>query len=161
MRRLRELELATTLQDIAKATRTSVSTVTRVLAKGAHASRISPTTRQRVVETAHRLGYRPTIVARSLRTRRSHTIALLVSDIANPFFAQIASLIEQSLHRHGYSLTLCNSGEEPQREIDYLQLLRQKAIDGMIVVPLARSKKALAQLVPSDVPLVLLDRPIP
>jgi LacI family transcriptional regulator len=153
--------LAATLQDIAKATRTSVSTVSRVLAGGTVSSRISPLTRQRVTEAAARLGYRPNLVARSLRTRRSHTVALLVSDIANPFFGQIGSLIEQSLHRHGYSLMLCNSGEDPEREAEYLQLLRQKSIDGLIVVPLARTKKALTQHLPSDLPLVVLDRPIP
>jgi LacI family transcriptional regulator len=153
--------LAATLQDIANATRTSVSTVSRVLAGGVVSSRISNITRQRVIEAASRLGYRPNLVARSLRTRRSNTIALLVSDIANPFFGQIGSLIEQALHRHGYSLMLCNSGEDPDRESEYLQMLRQKAIDGMIVVPLARSKRALTQHLPAGIPLVILDRPIP
>lgn len=153
--------MAATLQDIANATRTSVSTVSRVLAGGNVSSRISQLTRQRVMEAAQRMGYRPNLVARSLRTRRTHTVALLVSDIANPFFAQIASLIEQSLHRWGYSLMLCNSGEQADRENEYLQLLRQKAIDGLIVVPLARTKKALAQQLPDNLPLVVLDRPIP
>jgi LacI family transcriptional regulator len=152
--------LPATLQDIAKATHTSVSTVSRVLAGGAVSRRISQATRERVVETANRLGYRPNLVARSLRTRRSNTVALLVSDIANPFFGQICSLIEQSLHRRGYSLILCNSGEDVERELEYLKLLRQKAIDGLIVVPLARTKKALMQHLPAELPLVVLDRPI-
>ena len=97
-----------TLTDIAKATNTSVSTVSRVLAGGTVSQRISPETRARVREAASRLGYKPNLLARSLRTRRSHTVALLVSDIANPFFGRLASLIEQSLHGHGYSLILCN-----------------------------------------------------
>lgn len=125
------------------------------------AQRISPATRERVIEAAKRLGYRPNLVARSLRTRQSKTIALLVSDIANPWFGQIASLIEQSLHRHGYSLLLCNSGESPEVEAEYLQLLPQRGIDGLIVVPLARSRKALLQHLPESLPLVALDRAIP
>lgn len=150
-----------TLQDIADQTRTSISTVSRVLSGGPLARRISHATRQRVLEAARIAGYRPNLIARSLRTRRSNTIALLVSDIANPWFGQIARLIEQSLHRHGYSLMLCNSGEELASEAEYLRLLPQKGIDGLIFVPLIRSKKALMDLLPASLPVVVLDRPIP
>ncbi len=153
--------MATTLQDIADATRTSVSTVSRVLAGGEMARRISAATRQRVTEAAQRLGYRPNLVARSLRTRRTHTVGLLVSDIANPWFGQLASLIEQSLHRHGYSLILGNSGEDPEVEKTYLRLMPQRGIDGLIVVPLARSRRALMELLPAQLPLVVLDRAVP
>jgi LacI family transcriptional regulator len=132
-----------------------------VLAGGNGAKRISEATRTRVLEAARRLGYRPNLVARSLRTRRSHTVALLVSDIANPWFGQIASLVEQSLHRHGYSLMLCNSGEDVEREAEYLRLLPSKGIDGLILVPLTRTKKALLDQLPPNLPLVVLDRPIP
>ncbi len=150
-----------TLQTIAKETHTSVSTVSRVLAGGTVSRRISEKTRDRVRAAADRLGYRPNLVARTLRTRKSNTVALLVSDIANPFFAQIASLIEQSLHRHGYSLMLCNSGEDDAREAEYLQLLGQKAIDGLILVPIVHTRKALHDRLPRGVPAVLLDRPVP
>src|SRR5476651_789798 len=98
------MTVATTLVDIAKATSTSVSTVSRVLAGGVIANRISKETRERVQAAAEKLDYRPNLVARTLRTRRSNTIALLVSDIANPFYAQIASLVERRLYQHGYSL---------------------------------------------------------
>lgn len=153
--------MSPTLTDIAKATNTSVSTVSRVLAGGAVAQRISPETRARVREVASRMGYKPNLLARSLRTRRSHTVALLVSDIANPFFGRLASLIEQSLHGHGYSLVLCNSGEDPELEKEYLTLLPQKGIDGLILVPLIRTKKALEELIPPNLPVVVIDRPIP
>ncbi len=150
-----------TLSDIARETRTSVSTVSRVLAGGVLANRISDATRRRVREAAHRLGYRPNLIARSLRTRQSHTVALLVSDIANPWFGQIAKLVENSLHRHGYSLMLCNSSGDADRESEYLRLLPQKGIDGLILVPMLRTRKALYDYIPPDLPLVILDRPIP
>lgn len=149
-----------TLHDIAKETHTSISTVSRVLSKTS-AARISEATRTRVLDVAHRLGYRPNLVARSLRTRRSNTVALLVSDIANPWFGQMASLIEQSLHHHGYSLMLCNSGEDPELELEYLRLLPSKGIDGLILVPVLRTRKSLMDLVAPSLPLVILDRPIP
>ena len=150
-----------TLVDIAKETHTSVSTVSRVLAGGIIANRISKETRERVQLVANKLGYRPNLVARTLRTRRSNTIALLVSDIANPFYAQIASLVERRLHQHGYSLVLCNSGENSTREVEYLQLLIQKAIDGLILVPITVDREHLMQQIPAKLPLVILDRPIP
>jgi LacI family transcriptional regulator len=149
-----------TLVDIARETRTSVSTVSRVLSGGAMANRISKETRQRVKAAADRLGYRPNLLARSLRTRRTYTIALLISDIANPFFGLLGSLIERSLAHHGYSLMLCNSAEDMEKESDYLRMVAAKGIDGLIVVPLARSKKQLMEFVPERLPLVVLDRPI-
>lgn len=152
--------VSATLVDIARETGTSISTVSRVLAGGPGASRISDATRQKVVEAANRLGYRPNLVARSLRTRRSNTVALMVSDIANPWFGQIASLVEQSLHRHGYSLMLCNSEEDPDLEIEYLQLLPSKGIDGLILVPMIRDARTLREMLPANLPLVILDRPV-
>jgi LacI family transcriptional regulator len=153
--------MAPTLVDIARETNTSVSTVSRVLSGGAMANRISKETRDRVKDAAERLGYRPNLLARSLRTRRTYTVGLIVSDIANHFFGQIGSLIERSLARHGYSLMLCNTGEDIQRETDYLRMMTAKGIDGLILVPLTRSKKALHQYIPESLPLVILDRPIP
>ena len=149
-----------TLVDIAKRTNTSVSTVSRVLAGGAVAQRISADTRSRVTAAAKAMGYRPNLLARGLRTRKSNTIALLVTDFANPWYGQIASLVEEGLHRHGYSMMLCNSGEDPAREAEYLQMLPQKGIDGLILVPLVRTKRALHEFVPPDLPIVILDRPI-
>ena len=152
--------MSTTLHDIARETKTSVSTVSRVLSGGAMANRISKATRERVLEAANRLGYRPNLLARGLRTRKTHTVALLVSDIANPFFGQIGSLIERALAKHGYSLMLANSAEDPEREADYLKLITQKGIDGLILVPLLKSRSTLMKYVPEGLPLVILDRPI-
>ena len=148
-----------TLIDIARETDTSVSTVSRVLAGGKVAQRISEETRARVLEAAKRLGYRPNLLARSLRTRKSNTIAMLVPDIGNPFYARIASYIEQLLYPQAYSLLVCNSGETGQREEEYLEMLPRKGIDGLIVVPLAQTKENLLHHISKDMPLVILDRP--
>jgi DNA-binding LacI/PurR family transcriptional regulator len=150
--------LPATLIDIARETNTSVSTVSRVLAGGSVAQRISEETRARVLEAANRLGYRPNLLARSLRTRKSNTIAMLVPDIGNPFYARIASYIEQHLYPHGYSLLVCNSGETGQREAEYLEMLPRKGIDGLIVVPLAQTNQNIPQYVAKGLPLVTLDR---
>lgn len=149
-----------TLQDIAKAANTSVSTVSRVLAGGANARRISVETRTRVAAAAEQLGYRPNLLARSLRTRRSHTVALLVSDISNPFFGELGVCVERQLHKYGYSMILCNSGEDAALERDYLRLLPQKGIDGLIMVPVLSSADELRRAVRGDMPVVVVDRPI-
>jgi DNA-binding LacI/PurR family transcriptional regulator len=149
-----------TLIDIARETNTSVSTVSRVLAGGAVSKRISRETRERVSAAARRMGYRPNLLARSLRTRKTNTIALMVEDIANPFFGQIASLVEVKLHAHGYSLMLCNTGFDPAHEAEYLQLVPQKGIDGLIIVPISTTKTALDEALPPGMPLVVLDRPV-
>jgi DNA-binding LacI/PurR family transcriptional regulator len=153
--------LPATLIDIARETNTSVSTVSRVLAGGAVAQRISEETRARVLDAATRLGYRPNLLARSLRTRKSNTIAMLVPDIGNPFYARIASFIEQRLHPHGYSLLVCNSGETGQREAEYMEMLPRKGIDGLIVVPLSQCKDDLLGHLAKGLPLVILDRACP
>jgi LacI family transcriptional regulator len=150
----------TTLHDIAKVANTSISTVSRVLAGGAVARRISVETRGRVAAAAEQLGYRPNLLARSLRTRRSHTVALLVSDISNPFFGRLGVCIEQQLHKHGYSLIVCNSGEDAALERDYLRLLPQKGIDGLIMVPILSTAEELRSAIRNDLPLVAVDRPI-
>src|SRR5688500_17411072 len=111
-------QMSPTLEDIARETKTSESTATRLITGSTMANRISKATRDRVREVADRLGYRPNLLARSLRTRKTNTIALLVSDIANPFFGQIGSQIERGLAKHGYSLMLCNSAEDAKREAD-------------------------------------------
>jgi LacI family transcriptional regulator len=153
--------MSPTLVDIARETNTSVSTVSRVLSGGAMANRISKDTRERVQAVADRLGYRPNLLARSLRTRKTHTVALLVSDIANPFFGQIGSLIERALALRGYSLMLCNTAEDADKEAAYLRMIAAKGVDGLILVPLLRTKDALTQSLPAGLPLVILDRPIP
>jgi DNA-binding LacI/PurR family transcriptional regulator len=130
-----------------------------VLAGGTVAQRISEETRARVLDAAKRLGYRPNLLARSLRTRKSNTIAMLVPDIGNPFYAKIASFIEQRLYPQGYSLLVCNSGETGQREAEYLEMLPRKGIDGLIVVPLSQTKENLLQHISQDLPLVIVDRP--
>ena len=153
--------MSATLTDIARATNTSVSTVSRVLAGGAVSKRISKETRERVTAAAQKMGYRPNLIARSLRTRRSHTVAFLCGDIANPFYSAIASSIEVKLHAAGYSLMLCNTAGSAEREAEYLRLLPQRAVDGLIITPRTRTRKGLFQDLPESLPVVVLERPSP
>jgi LacI family transcriptional regulator len=136
-----------TIDDVAEMAGVSYQTVSRVINDKPE---VSPTTRARVQQVISTLGYRPSRVARSLATARTATIGLVVPDIANPYFSDIAHGVEQSGYEQGYSLLLCNTNEEPQREVDVLHVLDDKQVDGVIVCGLRQTggplRAALARL---------------
>ncbi len=152
--------MSATLSDIARATQTSVSTVSRALAGGAAALRLNEDTRLRIQAAAHKLGYRPNLTARTLRTHRSHSIGLIINDITDPLIARIGNLIEQGLLAQGYSLMICNSNEDSQQEAEHLRQLVQRGIDGLIIAPVSCDAEQLRQNISPTLPLVILNRPI-
>src|SRR5829696_2145157 len=121
-----------TIDDVAKQAGVSIATVSRVL-NGT--SGVGDETRKRVEAAMAALEYQPNPAARSLRSNRSRIIGLLISDIQNPFFAGLIRGIEDEALRHGYSLILCNSSENPQREQQYLDVLYAERVAGAIIVP--------------------------
>jgi LacI family transcriptional regulator len=123
-----------TIRDVAKAAGASTATVSHVL----NGSRfVSPDTKARVESAIRTLNYRPHSVARSLRSSRTGTIGVMVSDIANPFFADLVLGVEDIVHRDagGYNFILCNTEENREREHMYLDVLQQKRVDGLILAP--------------------------
>ena len=120
-----------TVKDVAEKAGVSISTVSRVLTGSAP---VSPGLRQRVIAAVEELGYRPNPLARGLRMRRTAVIGLLIPDISNPFFGQLARVVEEAANKRGYSILLCNSQNSNQRETQYLDLLRQQQVDGVLVV---------------------------
>jgi LacI family transcriptional regulator len=149
-----------TLLDIARATNLSVSTVSRALADNPGASRVSVETRAKIAAVAIRLGYRPNLLARSLRTRRTRTVALILLDITSPFTARLAALVEHSLRKHGYSTLLLVSGEDVETERDCIRTAVQRTVDGILIVPTAHSSRDLLAEVPGGFPLVVIDHPL-
>ena len=105
-------ERLTTIQDVATRAGVSISTVSRVVTG---AVPVDPATAERVREAIAALGYRPNLLARSFRRRVTHTIGLLVPDNSNPFFAEVARVIEDAGFAEGYSVILCNSDLSPSR----------------------------------------------
>jgi LacI family transcriptional regulator len=121
---------AVTIADVAREAGVSIQTVSRVLN---NKGEVTQATRRTVLEVIERLGYRPNGVARSLVTRRTLMLGLVVPDIANPFFPEIARGAEDLAARAGYGVVLCNTVEQPAREEAALQLLADKRVDGVIV----------------------------
>jgi DNA-binding LacI/PurR family transcriptional regulator len=143
-----------TIQDIAKAAGTSPSTVSRVLTGSA---RVSPAKRELIEAVIDRLHYRPSNIARSLKTSVTHSVGLLINDITNPFYGAVARGVEEEAAHRGYSLILCNTNEDPEREQEYLQVLQDKRVDGIILGPSGQNAAYICELA-ERLPVVQVDR---
>jgi LacI family transcriptional regulator len=144
----------TTIKDVALEAKVSVATVSRVLNNSGY---VSEDTRKRVLKAITKLDYKPNEVARILFKKQSRTVALIVPDIKNPFFPEIARAIEDVLSNKKYTLILCNSDEQEEKEKMYLDLMKQKYVDGIIIVTSTLTPK---HIVKNGIPMVALDRPI-
>src|SRR5215510_5054504 len=148
--------MAVTIKDVARESGVNVSTVSRAL-NGEYGVHVE--TREMVAAVAQRLGYRPNRVARGLVTGRSHTLALVTSDIRNHFFAEVARGAEDAAYRAGYDLILCNSDLDPEKQMRYVQSLLEKRVDGILMNSVAvLSRKQQEQLASLGVSIVLLNR---
>jgi len=146
------------IKEIKAITGFSYSTISRVLSGKADVFRISAKTREQILEAAARLNYRPNILARSLRLRKTTTVGLIVSDIQNPFFGELSSRIEQLLRAQGYSTILCNTNEVPENEEFYLKLLVDRKVDGILIAPIHTAEWTAMESLIHETPVVLVDR---
>jgi len=144
-----------TIRDVARRAGVSSMTVSRVINSS---GQTSLQTRARVEHAVAELGYVPNAVARHLRSKRTKTIALVLSDITNPFFTTIARGVEDVAGPRGFGVMFCNTDESESEEIDYLQMLIQRQVDGVLLVPAGRSVEPLRLLRSQAVPVVVLDR---
>ncbi|MGH9328379.1 MAG: LacI family DNA-binding transcriptional regulator [Terriglobia bacterium] len=145
------------LKDIARECNVDVATASRALneAYGVHKE-----TRAKVLAAAARLNYRPNRMAKGLATGRSHSLAMVVSDIRNPFFAELARGAEDAAYQAGYDLVLCNSDLSPSKQMRYIHSLLEKRVEGILMNSVAGLSAAEQQeLSGSGVPIVLLNRP--
>lgn len=147
-----------TIRDVASRAGVSIATVSRVLSDKQH---IRPEVRERVREAVAELGYRPNRVARQLRSRRSATLGLIVSDIRNPFFASVSRVVEDVASAHDYNVFLCNADEDPEKERRYLQVLNAQQVEGIVLSPTNETAQTLAEVAPPGIPLVVIDREVP
>ncbi len=153
--------MAVTIKDIARITGLSTSTVSLVLN---HAEcRIASATREKVLKAAKEMNYRPNRLAAGLVTRKSKTIGLIVPDITNGFFAEIAAEVENECMSAGYSVILCNTNDMPAQDVHYVDLLLESNIDGVLFVTAASLERSgvdecLRLLNDADVPVVFIDR---
>ncbi len=147
-----------TIRDVAQRAGVSTMTVSRVLNNSGY---VSAEARTRVQSAVADLGYVPNTLGLSLRFKRTQTLALVVTDITNPFFTSMARGVEDVASQRGFSTILCNTDESETKQADYLTILLQKRVDGILLVP-ARSAAAPVQwLQQRNVPVVIIDRRAP
>jgi DNA-binding LacI/PurR family transcriptional regulator len=146
-----------TIYDVARVAGVSTATVSRAL-NGT--GPIAPTTRAAIEEAVRDLGYRPNTIARSLATRSTQTIALMLPDITDPFYPWLVKGIQGLADERDYKILLCTSEGDAEREENYLDLLRAKQVDGALVDGLVLPGERIARLVGEGFPIVSLDRAI-
>jgi LacI family transcriptional regulator len=146
-----------TIRDVALVAKVSPATVSRVLNDDA---RVGAELRDRVLDAVGRLGYQPNSQARSLRTRATKVLALIISDIENPFFTSLVRGVEDAANRHGYSVVLANSDEDLAKEQRYLEVAAAEKMAGVILSPASSGRTRIKVLTDRSIPVVTIDRRI-
>jgi LacI family transcriptional regulator len=144
-----------TIREVAERAQVSVATVSHVINRTRF---VDPETQERVRLAIKTLGYRPNLLARSLRRRETRTIGLLVPDNANPFFGEFARVIEDAGFAEGYSVILCNSDRSETKEETYIDVLLAKQVDGIIFISSTDRLDILQHVLDAGVPVVVVDR---
>jgi len=151
-----ELKLAT-ISDVAKRAGVSTVTVSRVIN---NAGNVSPATRAKVERIIEELGYVPSGVAQSLRSKRTRSLALIVPDIQNQFWMTVARGVEDAAQSRGYSVSLCNTDENAVKQLHYLDLVISQRVDGVAIAPFDSDAANLNKLRQRNTPTVVIDRHI-
>lgn len=146
------------IRDVAALAQVSPITVSRVLNSP---DTVSPATRARVEAAIEELGYVPNQIARSLRSNRTNTLALVLTDITNPFWTSVARSVEDAASAQGFNVILCNTDESQTKQEEYLSVLLRKRVDGYLLVPARSEASAVESILRQKAPVVVLDRRVP
>ena len=147
--------------DIANKLNISKTTVSFILNGRAREKRISEELVERVLKFVKEVGYKPNSLAKSLRTGKSHIIGLMVENIADPFFANIARYIEDRAYKNGYRIIYCSTDNDADKTRDLIAMFRDRHVDGYIIAPPVGVEEDIAELLKDDLPVVLFDRYFP
>ena len=139
-----------TIKDVALDAGVSVGTVSKVL----NNVYVRPDNRQKVEESIQRLGYQVNTYARGMKAQQTYTVAIIVPDLLNPFFALLVNYVEQVLAAIGYRLLVCNSHCNADRELSYINMAKQNKVDGLIAITYSNTDEYME----ADLPVVAIDR---
>jgi len=149
-----------TIRDVARKAEVSISTVSRVLSPQVN-DYMREETRGKVLGAIKELDYRPDIRAQSLRGRGTRIIGLVMPDALNPFYQELAYVLEEVCYREKYALLVCSSKNSITRELSYIELLERQKVDGIILSTVGLKAIKLNNLVKRGIPIVLMDRDVP
>lgn len=143
-----------TMLDVSREAGVSSATVSRVLTGSAE---VDPKTRALVLAAVEKLGYRPNLVARGLRRQASQVIALIITDIENPFYTAVCRGVEDSARLTGYSVILCNADRDIEKEREYLRVVEDQNASGIIISPASEHRTNISNLVARGLPVIAVD----
>jgi LacI family transcriptional regulator len=146
--------MAMTLTKLAKIIGVSSSTISRVVNNKGY---VSPKTRRKIQKALIEYNYTPNQVARSLKSRTTNTIAVIVPDISENFFAYVIKGIKTVLNENDYTMILCDTDENEAKEEQYINMLLQKQVDGIILATVSKHYKSLNQFLKSGKPVIFFD----
>jgi len=151
--------LKVTIRDIAEKANVSIATVSRVINNKSEG--VGEETRKRILKLVKELGYQPNALARGLVTKKTKTVGLIIPDITNPFFADIARGVEDQANLFGYNVFLCNTDDDLDKENKYINALKEKYVDGIIFTSSSiPNQNHIVELIKTGIPTILMDRQI-
>lgn len=145
----------TTIRDVAERAGVSITTVSHVINR---TRKVEPATAAKVEAAIDELGYRPNALARSMRRGTTQTVGVVIPDIANPFFGDLARSLEDHMFEAGYSAIICNSDGDEDKESRYLEVLLAKQVDGLLLVAASHPSDGLVGIVERGTPTIVVDR---
>lgn len=149
------------IKDIARLAGVAPSTVSLVLNGKEKQGRISQSVAEKIKKVADEAGYKPNQLAVSLRTGNSKILGLIIEDISNAFFANLARIIEDEAEKYGYHVLYCSTENNTERGNELIDLLFQRQVDGYLISPTAGMEKGITDLMNRNCPVVLIDRYFP
>ena len=149
------------LKDVAKYLGVSTALVSYVINGKEKEARVSDKMVKKIREAVVKLNYQPNQIAKSLKSGRTNTIGLIVADISNPFFSNIARIIEDEARKKGYVVIIGSSDESAEKSKDLLMVFQNRQVDAFIIAPAENTEKQITDLQNSGVPVVLIDRYFP
>ncbi len=146
--------MAASIKDVAREAGVSIATVSRVLND---VDVVNEETKKKVQDAIKKLGYRPNIVARSLKTQKSRTIGIIIPDISNQFYPEIVRGAEDVANIYNYNIMLCNTDLDPEKEMEYLRVLKEKMVDGVIYMSNSLEPEIIELVKSLELPVTLVE----
>ena len=144
-----------TIKDVAKIANASVAAVSMSLN---NRPGIGDEKRQKIIEIAKKVGYQPSLVAKTLVNRKSYLIGLIIKDISDHFFTELAKGVEDTAKKHGYSTILCTTDGNSKTQEDYLDILRSRGVDGIIISTVVAEDPHIEFLIDEKIPFICINR---
>jgi len=147
--------MSATIKDVANRAGVSATTVSAYLNKSAP---VKKATAEKIEKAIKELGYKPNLIARSLRQKKTNTVGLIVGNILSHFYTVIAKTVEDTARKYGFSTILCNGDDDPEKELEYIKVLESSRVEGIILTPTGKNRDYINELIESGMKIVLIDR---